>query len=116
LRILENEWLGTRLPARPGLPCAAVSVVEVRGDLIAHTEDLVIPLGGRVSSKAGLQFGSRYPGQPAETAVYDFLPKEQLRRVTYLKDFCGLLVFDKWTYNRNGREAIFFRAKGESHY
>ena len=74
-----------------------MSVVRVREDLIAHTEDLEIPLGGRVSSKAGLQFRSRYPGQPAETAVYDFLPTEQLQGVTYLKDFCGLRVFDKWT-------------------
>jgi hypothetical protein len=91
-------------------------VIEVRGDLIAHKEGLVIPLGGRVCSKAGLRFGSRYPRQLAETAVYDFLLKEQLRGVTNLKDFCSLLVFDKWTGNRNGRQAIFFRAKGELHY
>lgn len=116
-RILANELLGTRLAARLGLPTPAAAVVEVRESLIEHTDDLVIQLGrGRARCRAGLQFGSRYPGSPAETAVYDFLPDEQLREVTNLADFCGMLVFDKWTCNTNGRQAIFFRARGESNY
>jgi hypothetical protein len=116
-RILANELLGTRLAARLGLPTPAAAVVEVRESLIEHTEDLAIQLGrGRARCRAGLQFGSRYPGSPAETAVYDFLPDEQLREVVNLADFCGMLVFDKWTCNTNGRQAIFFRAGDESRY
>ncbi len=110
LRILANELLGTRLAARLGLSVAEPEVVEVRAELIAHTEDLVIQLGrGRAPCKAGKQFGSRYPGHPAQTAVYDFLPDEQLRETANLAEFCGMLVFDKWTCNTNGRQAIFFR-------
>jgi len=117
LRILANELLGTRLAARLGLPVAAGEVVEVREELIAHTEDLVMQLGrGRAPCKAGRQFGSRYPGPPAEMVVYDFLPEEQLRAVVNLSDFCGMLVFDKWTCNTNGRQAVFFRAGGETRY
>jgi hypothetical protein len=116
-RILANELLGTRLAARMGLPVPAVAIVEVRENLIAQTEDLVIQLGrGRKPCQAGLQFGSRYPGSPAETVVYDFLPDEQLREVTNLSDFCGMFVFDKWTCNTNGRQAVFFRAAAESRY
>ena len=110
LRILANELLGTRLAARLGLSVAEPEVVEVGAELIAHTEDLVIQLGrGRAPCKAGKQFGSRYPGHPARTAVYDFLPDEQLRETANLAEFCGMLVFDKWTCNTNGRQAIFFR-------
>jgi hypothetical protein len=117
MRILANELLGTRLAGRIGLPVPATAVVEVRESLIKHTEDLVIQLGrGSARCLAGLQFGSRYPGAPAETVVYDFLPDEQLREAANLDDFCGMLVFDKWTCNTNGRQAIFFRAAGESHY
>jgi HipA-like protein len=117
LRILANELLGTRLAARMGLPVPPTEVVEVREELIANTEELVIQLGrGRQLCKAGQQFGSRYPGSPAEIVVNDFLPDEQLREVTNLSDFCGMLVFDKWTCNTNGRQAIFFRAQGESRY
>jgi hypothetical protein len=110
LRILANELLGTRLAARLGLSVAEPDVVEVRAELIAGTEDLVIQLGrGRAPCKAGKQFGSRYPGNLADVAVYDFLPDEQLREVTNIGEFCGMLVFDKWTCNTNGRQAIFFR-------
>ena len=116
-RILVNELLGARLGARLGLPLPAAAVVEVRESLIEHTEDLVIQLGrGRVRCQAGMQFGSRYPGSPADTVVHDFLPDEQLREVANLTDFCGMLAFDKWTCNTNGRQAIFFRARGESRY
>ena len=94
-----------------------MAVVEVREELVAHTADLVMQLGrGRGPCRAGLQFGSRYPGSPADTVVYDFLPDEQLREVQNLGDFCGMLMFDKWTCNTNGRQAIFFRGAGDAHY
>ena len=94
------------------MPAPPVAVVEVREELVAHTADLVMQLGrGRAPCRAGLQFGSRYPGSPAETVVYDFLPDEQLREVQNLGDFCGMLVFDKWTCNTNGRRQSFFEVQ-----
>jgi len=113
LRILANEMLATRLAARLGLCVPQVEVVEVRPEIIAYTPDLVIQLGlGRKPCAAGKQFGSQFPGHPARLAVHDFLPDEQLRSVRNLSDFLGVLVFDKWTCNTNGRQAIFFRDPG----
>jgi hypothetical protein len=104
VRILANELLATRLAARIGVPTAQAAVVEVREGLIRHTEDLVVQMGrGRAPCAAGFQFGSRYPGAPAETVVYDFLPEEQLCEVLNLDAFCGILAFDKWSCNTNGR-------------
>jgi hypothetical protein len=75
-RILANESLGTRLAARPGLAAPPAAAVEVREELIAHTEDLAMQLGrSRAPCRTGLQFGSRYLGSPAETVVFDFLPE-----------------------------------------
>src|ERR1700752_472993 len=89
-RTLANEFLATSLAARIGLPAPPVAVVEVREELVAHTADLVMQLGrGRAPCQAGLQFGSRYPGSPVETVVYDFLPDEELRESENLADFCG---------------------------
>jgi len=111
LRILANEMLATRLAARLGLLVPQVEVVEVRPEMIAYTPDLVIQLGlGRKACAPGKQFGSQFPGHPARLAVHDFLPDEQLRGVWNLSHFLGVLVFDKWTCNTNGRQAIFFRA------
>ena len=110
-RILANELLGSRLAARMGLPVAGAETVEVRRGLIERTDDLVIQLGrGREPCSAGMQFGSRFPGDPAATVVWDFLPDEQLREVGNLDAFAGILVFDKWTCNTNGRQAVFCRA------
>jgi HipA-like protein len=117
LRILANEMLGTGLAARLGLPTAPAAVIEVRQDLIGYSADLVIQLGaGSTPCQAGLQFGARYPGDPAQMPVHDFLPDEQLRQVENLSDFAGMLVFDKWTCNTNGRQAIFFLEPGRSRY
>ena len=114
-RILANELLGTRLAARIGLPTPAAAVVEVRQELVDLSEELVIQVGtSRTKCRAGFQFGSRFPGEPAEVAVHDFLPDESLRQVANLADFVGALVFDKWTCNTNGRQAIFFPAADSS--
>ncbi|HLE35922.1 MAG TPA: HipA family kinase [Candidatus Acidoferrales bacterium] len=113
VRVLANELLGTRLAARLGLPTASAAVVEVSQELIAYSADLVIQLGaGRYPCRAGFHFGSRYPGDPRDLAVNDFLPEEQLGQVENLEDFVGILVFDKWTCNTNGRQAIFYRDGG----
>jgi hypothetical protein len=40
--------------------------------------------------------------------LHDFLPDEKLREVENLHDFAGMLVFDKWTCNTNGRQTVFF--------
>ncbi len=114
-RILVNELLATRLAARLGLPTPQVAVIEVRKELIDLTTELAIQIGtGRVPCRPGFQFGSRYPGNPAQTPVHDFLPDEHLRDVENLADFAGMLVFDKWTCNTNGRQAIFFTEPGRS--
>src|SRR6202049_2021083 len=114
LRILANEMLATRLAARLGLCVPQVEVVEVGPEIIAYTPDLVIQLGlGRKPCAAGKQFGSQFPGHPARMTVHDFLPDEQLGAVRNLSDFLGVLVFDKWTCNTNGRQAIFFREPGD---
>jgi hypothetical protein len=109
--------LGSKLAGLLGLPVPRVEVVEVRRQLIDLTADLVIQMGaGRTRCQPGKQFGSRYPGDAAQLAVQDFLPDEQLRQVENLLDFAGMLVFDKWTCNTNGRQAIFFVEPGRSRY
>ena len=113
LRILVNELLGTRLASRLGLPTTPVAVVEVSRELIALTQELCIELArSRTPCAAGLQFGSRYPGDPHRLVLHDFLPGEKLRDVANLHDFAGMLVFDKWTCNTNGRQTLFFEDKG----
>ena len=118
-RVLVNELLGTRLARRLGLPTTPVAVVKVSKELIEATPDLSMELArSRVPCQAGLQFASLYPGDPRRLALHDFLPDPQLQEVNNLFDFAGMLVFDKWTCNTNGRQTVFFRdavAQGYRH-
>jgi hypothetical protein len=109
-RILVNELLGTRLAGRLGLPVTPVEIIHVSEELIRLTPELSMEMPrSRVPCEPGLQFGSRYPGDPRHLTLHDFLPDEQLRQVENVHEFAGMLVFDKWTCNTNGRQTIFFR-------
>jgi hypothetical protein len=111
-RILANELLGTRLASRMGLPTTPVSVVEVSQELIRLTPELCVEMPRtRIPCLPGLQFGSRYPGDPRHMTLHDFLPDEKLDEVDNLYDFAGMLVFDKWTCNTNGRQTLFFETR-----
>jgi hypothetical protein len=114
-RILVNEMLGTKLAARLGLPTVPVAIVEVSEELIRLTPELAMELPRtRIPCQPGLQFGSRYPGDPRHLTLHDFLPDEQLREVKNLHQFAGMLVFDKWTCNTNGRQTVFFNDEDET--
>jgi hypothetical protein len=105
-RILVNEMLGTRLASRLGLP-AAVRVVQVPEELVRLTAELCIETPrSRIACTP-----SRYPGDPRRVTLHDFLPDEKLCAVDNLHDFAGMLVFDKWTCNTNGRQTVFFEIK-----
>jgi hypothetical protein len=107
-RVLVNELLGTRLASRLGLPTTPVAIIEVSEELIRLTPDLAMEHPRhRVPCHAGLQFGSRYPGDPRRLTLHDFLPDERLCLVGNIHDFGGMLVFDKWTCNTNGRQTLF---------
>jgi hypothetical protein len=107
-RILVNELLGTRLASRLGLPTAPVAIVDVSEELIRLTPELAMEHPRhRFPCSPGPQFGSRYPGDPRYLTLHDFLPDPQLHQVENLHDFAGMLVFDKWTCNTNGRQTLF---------
>jgi hypothetical protein len=113
-RVLVNEMLGTRLARRLGLPTVPVEIVAVSEELIRLTPELAMELPrARIPCQPGLQFGSRYPEDPRQLTLHDFLPDEQLRDVENLHDFAGMLVFDKWTCNTNGRQTVFFSDQGK---
>jgi hypothetical protein len=109
-RILVNELLGTTLVRLLGLPTAFSAVVYVTDDLISLTPELCIECTrSRIPCQPGPQFGSRYVGDPRRHITFDLLPDELFREVENLCDFAGMLVFDKWTCNSDGRQVVFQR-------
>ncbi len=112
VRILANELLCARLADYLGLPVPHAEQVEVAPELVAGTPELRVELPrGSAPCSHGRQFGSRFPGNPRTTAVFDFVPDQTLDRLVNRTDFAGLLVFDQWTCNTNGRQVVFAREK-----
>jgi HipA-like protein len=109
-RILANEFLATRLAELLGLPVPDTSIVELDGWFIDHEQKLTFELAhGREKWVPGLQFGSRYIGDPRQDYVFDHLPTKLFRHVRNLHAFAGVLAFDKWTANSDGRQVAFLR-------
>ena len=108
IRILANEMLAFGLAEALGLPVARGEVVDVSPELIDGTAELRIHRGGKWEKcRPGFQFGSRFPGQPGRAIIFDLLPDDRLAEVTNLADFAGMLLFDQWTCNTNGRQVLF---------
>ncbi|MGH9862135.1 MAG: HipA family kinase [Candidatus Acidiferrales bacterium] len=108
VRILANEMLAARLAVALGLPVARAEVVKVEADLINGTPELRVRHAGKWEKcRPGFQFGSRFPGQPGRVLIFDLLPEERLSEVENLADFAGMLLFDQWTCNTNGRQVLF---------
>jgi len=111
-RILVNETLASALLGYLKIAIPETALIRIPPELTAASPEISITLGTRtVPVEAGWHFGSRYPGDPARTAVYDFLPDALLAKVANLDDFRAILVFDKWVANADGRQGVFYRAR-----
>ncbi|MGH9398299.1 MAG: HipA family kinase [Terriglobia bacterium] len=118
VRVLANEMLAGLLAQFIGLPTATPAYIEVADALADSTRNAAgppvhtscVPTGPSSGFSSGLHFGSRFPGNPAETLAVEFLPDRILRAVQNLREaFLGALVFDKWTCNCDGRQMVFYR-------
>ncbi len=110
-RILVNELLSATFLEYLKIATPEAALIGVSAAFLAETPELRLTLGTKqVDIEPGWHFGSRYPGDPERTAVYDFLPDSLLSGVVNLEDFRAVLVFDKWVANADGRQSVFYRA------
>lgn len=110
-RILVNELICAEFLRYLKIATPETALIQISPEFLAANPEVHITLGGRsVGVEPGWHFGSRYPGDPARTAVYDFLPDSLLPQVVNLEDFRAMLVFDKWVANADGRQCVFYRA------
>jgi hypothetical protein len=112
LRILANEFIAQRLLQYLRIPAPNVAAVELTPEFLAANPACAIKLGPNfLPTPPGWHFGSRFPGTPYLTSVFDLVPDIQIPVTRNLQHFAAALVFDKWTGNTDGRQCIFYRAK-----
>ena len=111
-RILVNEWVASVLLSYLQIEAPSPELLEVTASFVEAHPEFCIQLGSRsIPIETGWHFGSRFPGDPATLAVFDFLPDVLLHKVANLGDFAAIYTLDKWVTNADARQAVFFRAK-----
>jgi HipA-like protein/regulatory Fis family protein len=113
-RILTNELLASQIAAYLKLPVPRCAIVDVPLELIERTKELVIITHHhKTPCQAGLAFGSRYiPLSNRWDTAWKFMATaDLLSNIENLRDFMGMLVFDKWTGNTDGRQVVFVKRR-----
>jgi len=110
-RRLVNEWVGSQLLSHLGLATPSVRMVETTADFIQAHSGKLSATGLDPAALRGPHFGSQFPGDPATSVVYDFLPDRFLVQVENLDDFVGTLIVDLWCGKMSRRQAIFIRSQ-----
>jgi len=111
-RVLANDYLACRLARMIGLTVPEPVIILVDEDTIREQEITFTLAGRAVAARPGLQFGSAL----VSGEVLDWLPGTMLGRVKNLREFAGVLAFDKWTGNADGRQVVFHKEGRERKY
>ena len=116
-RVLANEYLGSRLGSLLGLPMPEVHPIDVPESLIVKTPGLCLDSAGlSIPCKPGLALASHFVADYFHHRIFDYLPESMFAKVINGQDFARVLVFDKWTANCDGRQAVFAKPDKERLY
>ena len=111
-RILVNEWIAGEILSHLQISAPEQRIVSLSREFIEKNPDVGVQSGNRpVGVEPGWHFGSRHPGTPQTTAIYDFIPDALLGQVANAEQFLASLVYDRWVANSDSRQSIFFRAQ-----
>jgi hypothetical protein len=111
-RILVNEWIAGEILSHLQIAAPERRIVAVSREFLDRHPEVGFQLAGQHTAvEPGWHFGSRHPGMPQSTAIYDFIPDVLLSQVANAEQFLASLVFDRWVANADARQSIFFRAQ-----
>ena len=111
-RVLANEYLACRLAQMIGLSVPEPAIIHVDEETIRE-QLITFTLGNlAVAPHPGPQFGSLLV---TDGVVCDWAPPSMLGRTRNRKEFSGILAFDKWTGNADGRQVIFHKGQHQRH-
>jgi hypothetical protein len=112
-RVLANEYLAGHLARMVGLSVPEPVIIHVDLETINEYKIEFQFAGTQVTPIAGLQFGSRLI---VDELVYDWLPISWIANIKNVKEFAGILAFDKWTGNADGRQVVFHKKRSQRKY
>ena len=111
-RVLANDYLACRMARMIGLTVPEPAIIQVDEKTIQEQQIVFNLAGHAVAAMPGLQFGSVV----VTGEVWDWPSGSMLGRVRNLREFAGVLAFDKWTANADGRQVVFHKEMRERKY
>lgn len=112
-RVLANEYLACLLARMIGLSVPEPVVILVDEATIREHEITFTLAGQDAVPDPGLQFGSLLV---TGEEVCDWPRHSLLSRVRNRREFAGILAFDKWTGNADGRQVVFHKGTRQRRY
>lgn len=112
-RVLANEYLACRLAKLIGFSVPEPVIIHVDEQTIREQQITFMLAGRPVVPCSGPQFGSRLV---TAELIFDFLPGTMLGQIRNLAEFAGMLAFDKWTSNADGRQVVFHKNAHQRKY
>jgi hypothetical protein len=113
-KILTNELLASQIATYLKLPVPHCAIVDVPAELIERTKELVIVTHRhKTPCQVGRAFGSRYIPLSSrwDTSLKSMTTADLVSNIENYRDFMGMLVFDKWTGNTDGRQVVFVKRR-----
>ncbi len=105
-RVLANDYLACRLARMIELSVPEPVIILVDEETILE-QQITFTLAGRaVAPRPGFQFGSLVV---TDEEVWDWPRHSMFGQVHNRGEFAGILAFDKWTGNADGRQVLFHR-------
>lgn len=111
-RVLANEWLASRIAHALELPAPPCAIVDVPAELTDSSNFRLMLNGRDVPACPGAAFGSRWA---ADGELADWIPESLLSCCRNLDEFPGVLAFDKWLCNCDGRQVVFSLSPATGH-
>jgi HipA-like kinase len=112
-RVLANDYLAGRLARMFGLSAPEPVIIHVNAEIIREYKISFQLAETQMAPPAGLHFGSRLI---VDDEVHDWLPTSWMGNIKNVREFAGILAFDKWTGNADGRQVIFHKKRSQRKY
>lgn len=109
-RVLANELLASLIGQALGVPVAVPAIVRLSPEFVESNDMTSRHRGGLVPWTAGECFGSQMPMDGY--AAYGYISDVGMAGVANLSDMAGVLAFDKWLCNCDGRQVIYYGGPG----
>jgi len=112
-RVLANDYLAGRLARMVGLSVPEPVIIYVDAEIIREYKISFQLAETQMAPTAGLHFGSRLI---MNDEVHDWLPTSWMGNIKNVREFAGILAFDKCTGNADGRQVIFHKKRSQRKY